>query len=311
MAPPAASFDCRGAPSSCWRERVLSFCFSSFICLISLFGVWIGVQSPIWHGIALDDALVDRASAAARFHRVTGGVGAVESTTGLVSCSESALRHPLRYLCRHRSGGMYPSVLDQELAFDLKQGLPFVIVIPFVPAGWTGRTAYPTDDRSRSHDGRSVGALPARHRRRSAESESRTVARGARPAARRRIAESPESTQGRFRARGPRRLGEALHPARSVLRPRRPSGVREAAARPTGTRGHPRGLRCLVDRVTPWIGPLSTGTCAYAHLSHASCDWSASNRVVKRRGVCEPLHGRGRPVNYHLALPGSWTQGAL
>jgi hypothetical protein len=30
----------------------------------------------------------------------------------------------LRYCCRNRSGGMCRAVLDQELAFDLKQGLP-------------------------------------------------------------------------------------------------------------------------------------------------------------------------------------------
>ena len=168
------------------------------------------------------------------------------------------------------------------------------MISPFVPAGWTGRTAYPSDDQSRwSHDGWTVGAQPARHRRCGAKSESRTVARGARPAARRRIAELPESTRGRFRARGPRRSGVAPHPAPTLLRPRRPSGVRGTAARPTGIRGHPRGLRCRVDRVTSSMGPLSPGTCACALWSHSSCERSASNRVVKRDGVCGSLHGRG------------------
>ena len=280
MAPPAASFDCRGAPSSCCRERMASFCFSSLIelspCLVSGSGAqpYMGTTS---HSPVMMCLLIVPPRPPGSTVSPAASMSSMSSTRRRDGGGSYPARNQrcaaLRYRCRLRSGGMCRAVLDQEFGVRSQARSSVVIITPFVPAGWTGRTAYPSDDQSRwSHDGWTVGARPARHRRRSAKSESRTVARGARPAAPRRIAESPESTQGRFPARGPRRSGDALPPAPSPLRPRRPFGVREAAARPTGTRGHPRGLRCRVDRVTPSMGPLSTGTCAYALWSHASSD---------------------------------------
>jgi hypothetical protein len=186
------------------------------------------------------------------------------------------------------------------------------MITPFVPAGWTGRTAYPSDNQSRwSHGGGwTVGARPARHRRSGAKWESRTVARGARPAARRRIAESPESSQGRFRARGPRRSGVAPYPA-PTLSPATPAfrRARNSSTADRHTRASPRAALssrpCDVIDGPPFTGNVRLRAVVALVVRTVGLEPGGQEarclRVAPRKGL--------RPVDHHFAWPGRPSQG--